>query len=119
MLNQKAAIDGLRVERRQIMRWSGHSMEGLDAETVSKRAAAPRVVHWAGVNKKARQRDMIGADLLAYFEEVYYQRLPVGEARRLFAGYRDALSHWLRGAQLRVKLASRKLAAVRRAPAPG
>jgi len=46
-------------------------MEGLDAETVSKRAAAPRVVHWAGVNKKACQRDMIGADLLAYFEEVY------------------------------------------------
>ena len=118
MLNQKAAIDGLRVERRQIMRWPGHSMEGLDAETVSKRAAAPRVVHWAGVNK-ACQRDIIGADLLAYFEKIYYQRLPVGEARRLFAGYRDALSHWLLGAQVRVKLASRKLAAVRRAPAPG
>ena len=53
VLNQKAAIDGLRVERRQIMRWPGHSMEGLDAETVSKRAAAPRVVHWAGVKKSA------------------------------------------------------------------
>jgi hypothetical protein len=76
------------------MRRPGHSMDGLDAETVSKRAAAPRVVHWAGF-KKARQRDMIGADLLAYFEEVYYQRLPAGEARRLFAGYRDTLSHWL------------------------
>jgi hypothetical protein len=50
-------------------------MEGLDAETVSKRAAVPRVVHWAGF-KKARQRDMIGADLPAYFEEVYYQRVP-------------------------------------------
>ena len=118
VLNQKAATDGLRVERRQIMRWPGHSMEGLDAETVVKGAAAPRVVHWAGV-KKARQRDMIGADLLAYFEKVYYQRLPVGEARRLFAGYRDALSYWLLGAQVRVKLASRKLAAVRRALAPG
>ena len=96
VLNQKAAIDGLRVERRQIMRWPGHSMDGLDAETVSKRAAPPLVVHWAGV-KRARQRDMIGADLLAYFEKVYYQRLPAGEARRLFAGYRDvvvALAAW-------------------------
>lgn len=118
VLNQKAATDGLRVERRQIMRWPGRSMEGLDAETVSKRAAAPRVVHWAGV-KRTRQRDMIGADLLGYFERAYYQRLPAGEVRRLFAGYRDALSHWLLGAQVRVKLASRKLAAVRRALAPG
>src|ERR1700687_5527733 len=43
VLNQKAAIDGLRVERRQIMCWPDHSMHGLDSETVSKRAAAPRV----------------------------------------------------------------------------
>ena len=93
VLNQKAAKDGSRVERRQIMRWPGHSMDGLDAETVSKRAAQPLVVHWAGM-KKARQRDMIGADLLSYFENVYYQRLPAGEARRLFAGYREASVHW-------------------------
>jgi hypothetical protein len=118
VLNQKAAIDGLCVERRQIMRWPGHSMEGLDAETVSKRAAAPRVVHWAGV-KRTRQRDMIGADLLGYFERAYYQRLPAGEVRRFLAAYRDVLSHSLLGAQVRVKLASRKLAAVRRALAPG
>jgi hypothetical protein len=118
VLNQKAAADGLCVERRQIMCWPGHSMRGLDAETVWKRAAAPRVVHWAGV-KKARQRDMIGADLLARFEKVYYKRLPVGEARRLFAGYRDALSHWLHGARVRLTLASRNLAAVQRTRTQG
>lgn len=117
VLNQKAAIDGLRVERRQIMSWPGHSLDGLDAETVSKRLAVPRVVHWAGV-KKARQRDMIGADLLTYFEKIYYQPLPAGEARRLVAGYTDAASHWLLGARVRVKLASRRLAAVRRASFP-
>jgi hypothetical protein len=118
VLNQKATIDGLRIERRKIMCWPGHSMEGLDAETVSKRVAAPRVVHWAGV-KKARQRDMTGADLLSCFERVYYQRLPVGEARRLFAGYRDALSYWLHGAHVRLTLASRKLPAVQRTHAQG
>jgi hypothetical protein len=114
VLNQKAATDGLHVERRQIMRWPRHSMNGLDAETVSKREAEPLVVHWAGM-KRARQRDMIGADLLAYFEKVYYQRLPAGKARRLFAGWRDALSYSLLGAKVRVKLASRKLAAARSA----
>jgi hypothetical protein len=109
VLNQKA-IDGLRVDRSQIMRWPGHSMHGLDAETVSKWAAEPRVVHWAGM-KRVRQRDMIGADLLAYFEKVYYQRLPSGGARRFFAGWRDALSQSLLGAGVRIKLASRRLAA--------
>jgi hypothetical protein len=113
VFNRKVALDGLRVERHQIMRWPGHSMAGLDAETVRKCAAEPLVVHWAGV-KKARQRDTIGADLLECFERAYYQRLPAGETRRLLAGYRDAVSHWLVGAHVRVRLASRKLAAVRR-----
>lgn len=118
VLNQKAARGILRVERRQIMRWPGHSMHGLDAESVSKRAAAPLVVHWAGV-KRARQRSIIGADLLAYFEKVYYQRLPAGEARRLFKGYQDVWSQWMLGAQVRVNLASRKFAMVRRVSSPG
>jgi hypothetical protein len=111
VFNRRVALEGLQVERRQIMRWPGHSMEGLDAETVSRKAAPHRIVHWAGL-KKARQRDMVGADLLAYFEKVYYERLPAGGARRLLAGYRDASSQWLFGARVRVKLASRKFAAV-------
>jgi hypothetical protein len=112
VLNQKAAIDSLSVERRQIMRWPRHSMDGLDAETVSNRAAKPLIVHWAGI-KRVRQRDMIGADLLAYFERSYYQRLPAGKARRFFAGCQDTLSHSLLGARVRVRLAYRKLAPAR------
>jgi hypothetical protein len=116
VFNRKVALDGLRIERRQIMSWPGHSMDHLDAETVSKHAAAPRVVHWAGV-KKARRRNIKGADLLAYFEKVYYQRLPAGQARRFFASYRELLSHWMLNAHVRVELISRKLAALRRASA--
>jgi hypothetical protein len=116
VLNQKATIDGLRVERRQIMRWPGHSMDGLDAETISKRAAAPLVVHWAGI-KKVHQSDMTGAEVLAFFEKSYYQRLPAGEARRIFASYRDLLSHWLLDTHLRIKLTSRRFAGLRRGAA--
>jgi len=115
--NEQLRLGKLRVARVPLMCWPGNGMSGLDAETVSKHAATPRIVHWAGV-KKARQQDMIGADLLAYFERVYYQRLPAGTARRLFAGCRDSSQHWLLGAQVSVKLAFRKLAA-RRAPATG
>jgi hypothetical protein len=106
VFNQKA-LQGLRVERRQIMRWPAHSMEGLDAGTVSKGAAIPRIVHWAGL-KKARQRDMLAADLLAFFEKLYYSRLPAGGMRRLFAGCRHVLSHKLGASEVRAKLAIRK-----------
>jgi len=117
VFNRKAALEGLQVERRQIMRWPGHSMEGLDAEAVSRKAAAPRIVHWAGL-KKVRQRDMLGADLLAFFEKVYYERLPAGEARRFFATYHALLSQCAGSARVKVKLASHKLTSVRRGSAP-
>lgn len=112
VLNQKTALGGLRVERRQIMRWPAHSMEGLNSDTVSKRTAAPCIVHWAGL-KKARQREMVGSDLLAFFEEVYYERLPAGSARRFFATCRGLASHYVLSARVRMKLASRKFALLR------
>jgi len=107
VLNRKAETESLCIERRKIMRWPGHSMDGLSAETVSKRAAAPLVVHWAGM-KRMRQRDMVGSDLLAFFERVYYQQLTAGGPRRIAAGCRDALSAWLLDVRVKVKLRSRK-----------
>ena len=81
---KKEAFDGVRIERRTIMRWPGHSMEGLDAESVAKRIAPPLVVHWAGL-KKARVSAMIGGDLLMFFENLYYERMLAGKLRRIFA----------------------------------
>jgi hypothetical protein len=58
--------------------------------------------------KKARQRDMVGADLLAYFENNYYKRLPAGGARRTLDISRDYLFQWLHSIQVRLTLAFRK-----------
>jgi hypothetical protein len=87
---QKEAFEGLRVERRTIMRWPGNSMDGLDVESVSKGTAPPLVIHWAGM-KKTLLRDMVGADLLLFFEECYYQRLPAGKLLRVLANCRQNL----------------------------
>jgi hypothetical protein len=106
VLNQKVVLHGLRVERRKIMRWPGHSMHGLDAERVSKRAAEPIVVHWAGM-KKARHGRMVGADLLAHFEKEYYRRLSAGGVLRFYAGCADVSSQWLRGIRVWLELAFR------------
>jgi len=89
VLNQKAALEGLAVERQPIMRWPGNSMDDLDAEIVSKRMAPPLIIHWAGM-KKFRLRNMIGADILLYFEKYYYSRVPAGAIRRFWANCRDA-----------------------------
>lgn len=105
------ALEGLPVEKRKIMCWPGHSMEGLDVDSVLNKAAPARIVHWAGL-KKARQRDMAGADLLSFFENFYYERLPVGSGRRLFAGCMHTVLHQLREAEVRVKLAFRKYAVI-------
>lgn len=107
VLNQKAALDGLQVGRKKIMRWPGHGMEGLDAAAVSGGTAAPIVVHWAGM-KKARQRDMVGADLLAFFEEQYYRRLPAGAVRRRVRAFKDVLSCGLHFFRVWVGLAFRQ-----------
>ena len=82
-------------------------MEGLDVQAVTGRAAPVRVVHWAGM-KRARQRDMVGADLLAFFEKIYYERLPAGHTRRVLAGYRETLSYCMHNLKVALKLAARK-----------
>ncbi len=80
---QKMMLDGLTVDRRKIMRYPPKGMDGLDVGTVS-RLAPPVIVHWSGI-KRMRQRDMISADVLAYFEKLYFQQLPGGRVRRLLA----------------------------------
>lgn len=106
VLNQKART-GLPVARRNLMRWPAYGMDGLDAETVAKREAAPLVVHWAGI-KKARQQDMLGADLLAYFEKVYYERVPLGRVRRVIAGYQHTSSEVLHQWKVKARMKAAK-----------
>ncbi|HZC22642.1 MAG TPA: hypothetical protein VE866_04825 [Candidatus Binatia bacterium] len=107
---QKEAIAGLRVARRAIMRWPGHSMEGLNAESIGKRTAPPQVIHWAGM-KKTALRQMVGSDILQFFERFYYTRFPAGTLRRWFAICQHFWIHWLYWVSVRVKLSYRRMQA--------
>jgi len=106
VLNQKAMLANLCVDCRTIMRWPGYGLQGLDARIVSERAASPAIIHWAGM-KKVRQRKMVGADLLSFFETIYYQRIPCAQGRRIMAAFQDALAHLLHSIQVRVKIRMR------------
>ena len=108
MLNQKAALDGLEVARRKIMRWPGHGLEGLSAQTVKARTAPPLVIHWAGM-KKARLGAMAGSDILRFYEKAYYRKLPLGGIRRIANGCRHTLSELQHTFRTRVRLFLRRL----------
>jgi len=108
VLNRKVAMEGLWVQRTEIMRWPGHSMEGLNAESIAKRTALPLVIHWAGMKKTALRR-MAGGDILRFFEKLYYTRLPAGRVRRWFAICQHFLIHRLQWVRVRVKLTYRRM----------
>lgn len=103
VLNQKAALSGLPVETAKIMHWPGHGMNSFNAGGIASRTLPPVVIHWAGL-KKARQQDMAGSDLLSFFEELYYGRLPGGKARRRLAACRSVFSQSLREKQMQIRL---------------
>ena len=76
VLNQKAVLDGLRVERRKIMRWPGHGMDGVTAASRDQ-AQAPAVDRPLGRHQdRASRARCQGADVLSLFERQYYAKIP-------------------------------------------
>jgi hypothetical protein len=118
VINQKVMLDGLTVERRKMLCYPPFGMEGLDAETIGERMGPIRIIHWCGI-KKIRQRNMIGADVLAYFEKVYFQRVPAGRARRLLAICEHYFVNGLLRAQAMVKMRLRRWVAYWKGPLRG
>jgi hypothetical protein len=104
VLNRKAIREGLPVQRKKIMCWPGRSMEGLNVETVATGAAPPLVVHWAGL-KKSRLSDMAAGDLLAYFENMYYEALPVRDVRKIVANCQHTAANYLNHIRIAIRLA--------------
>jgi hypothetical protein len=113
VINRVAARGFLRIDRRKIMRWPMHGMEGIDAASITAGVAPPVVVHWAGI-KRARLNTMPGADVLNFFERIYYEnmcsRKPArGIALRHFRSCQYFLAAILRDSSTRARLLGRRL----------
>jgi len=115
LLLQKEALEGLRIERRKLMRWPGHSMEGLDLARVAARKAPGQVVHWAGM-KNVFLRKMASADLLLFFENYYYSKMPGKQLRRWRDNAYHVWLHYRHQLGVRAKQRYRKLVARRALP---
>jgi hypothetical protein len=102
VLNQKAMRDGISIDRRKIMRWPAHGMDGISAQSIANGTALPLVVHWAGM-KKPRIGAMAGGDVLRYFEQLYYSRLPAASVRRFWAGIKYPAAEWRHELSVRIR----------------
>jgi hypothetical protein len=114
---QREALDGLRVERRTLMRWPGNGMDGLAVANVAAGTAPPVIVHWAGM-KATLLRDMVGGDLLQFFEHHYYRQMPLGSARRLIALCQHLWIQWSFAIGQRLRLRLRAWLKLRPSPRP-
>lgn len=114
VLNQKAMLGGLAVERRKIMCWPGRSMNGIDSPIIAERRAPALVVHWAGM-KKSKLSEMVGGDLLLFFESLYYRRLPRPRLRRMLGVGRHAWIDLRTRLEIRARMLRRRRSSVAQA----
>lgn len=90
---KKEAFEGLRIDRNTFMRWPGNGMDDLSVEAVSSGKAPPLVIHWAGM-KAIFLHNMVGGELLQFFEDFYYSKMPLGRVRRILALWRHVWINW-------------------------
>jgi hypothetical protein len=102
VLNQKAILDRISVDRRKIMHWPGHGLDGISAQSIANRTAPPLVIHWAGI-KKARLGAMRGGDILRFFEQLYYSRLPKARAMHIWASVKYPAAEWRHNLSVRFR----------------
>jgi hypothetical protein len=84
VMNQKAKYFGLRVERRRMMRWPGHNLSDLNVAQIASKLGPPVIVHWAGF-KTAKLRNLPASEILEFFEDQYYSKLPWGKAKKVIS----------------------------------
>jgi hypothetical protein len=113
---KKEAFAGLRIERATFMRWPGNGMADLDVASVETGRAPPLVIHWAGM-KAIFLRNMVGGDLLRFFEKYYYTRLPAGRLRAILAFVRHVWINIAFAVGRRIKLRWQIWFGERKAPA--
>jgi hypothetical protein len=94
VLNQKVQLRQLQIGRLPLMVWPGRGMQGVTAAKIGDGIAPSCIVHWAGM-KHSMHRNMVGSDLLDFFEGIYYERISAGKIRIVYDQMHDVLcNHW-------------------------
>lgn len=113
VFNHRAAAGNLEVQRKKIMFWPVHAMDGMDAEHLAARTAPAYVVHWAGL-KQRWLSDMVRPDMLEFFERYYYSRVPFGGVLRPVRAALDIAQQWLHKQRVRIRQRWRHIRGINR-----
>jgi hypothetical protein len=71
--------------------WPGMPAAGqITIESIKEKSGTPYVLHWAGA-KPVDFRNYIRADLIEFFTDYYYSRVPLGAVKRKARFFRDLL----------------------------
>lgn len=105
---KQEAFAGVKIERRTLMRWPGHGLDDLTPDRVTARTAPPLVIHWAGM-KAFLLGNMVGTDLLQFYEDFYYTRLPLGRLRRRIDIWRHCAINWTHSISTPLRLRWRRI----------
>jgi hypothetical protein len=82
------AAGRLTVARVPFMRWEESELDEIELAKLGPESPYPTLIHWAG-RRAPRMKDMLRADILFTFEDLYYSRVPFGAVRRAWRHQRD------------------------------
>ncbi|MBA3831435.1 MAG: hypothetical protein H0X34_06020 [Chthoniobacterales bacterium] len=79
VLGEMASTGAITVTRSPFMKWGREEIAQFDVDELNSDSPYPFLIHWAGL-KHVRLRRMPRADILRHFEDMYYERIPLGWA---------------------------------------
>lgn len=107
VLLKKEALEQLKIDRQTIMRWPAKGMDDITPQTIKDESAPALIVHWAGLKQVFLHR-MPGSDLLMFFENYYYTRIPNGSIVRIKNIVYHIYMQWKHYISVRFHLSIRK-----------
>jgi hypothetical protein len=99
VLLKKVALGQVSVAGVPFMKWPMEDISDIDLAQLAGDSPYPYVIHWAGL-RLPKIGDMIRSDILLFFEDYYYSRIPLGKIRnryRMAADFLARLSAKARG----------------------
>lgn len=92
VLEKLANAGRFELARAPLMWWAPRDVDQLDLQAMSKNSTYNRIIHWAGC-KLYSKSPMPRADVLDFFEQFYYSKIPNGTFLRRLRNWLNFLEH--------------------------
>ncbi len=91
VLLKKACLGQVSLAGVPFMKWPQDGIADIDLTKLAADSPYPNVIHWAGLTRP-RLQAMIRSDILLFFEDYYYSRIPFGKTKSRYRLTADLLA---------------------------